>query len=54
MPRPSLLIAVPLLTLCSLIGACRSGGDRGAPAERAVTVTAALLDPEVGLAVSQV
>lgn len=46
MPRPSLLIAVPLLALCGLLGACRGGGDRGAPAERAVTVTAEVLQPQ--------
>ena len=46
MPRKPHLAALPLLALCALLGACSGDGERTSPADRPVTVTTAVLQPQ--------
>ena len=46
MPRKPCPTTLPLLVLCALLGACSGGGERTSPADRPVTVTAAVLQPQ--------
>lgn len=46
MPRTPHPTALPLLALCALLGACSGDGERASPADRPVTVTTAVLQPQ--------